>query len=237
MKRCVPTPCIVLILLAQLVLLGRIAAHAQQFDKSEFSRFQSTPLTCAKAGEQCPPWLPCCPGLMCVVGGNRMYCEGVGPPPPPTINTLPSPSDGAIHLPYGFTFTANNGVLPLTWSETGTLAPGLRFAADGLLSGTPSTTGSFPITVEVKDLKGRAATPENFSIQVFLHGFRPTGKMTAVRTSHTATLLDTGRVLVAGGYTSAGGLQTDTSTYASSDTSRSRLQDSRPGWIRCSPFL
>jgi len=30
---------------------------------------------------------------------------------------------------------------------------------------------------------------------------------------------------------------TDTSVYASSDTSRCRLQDSRPGWIRCFPFL
>src|SRR5262249_2532073 len=30
---------------------------------------------------------------------------------------------------------------------------------------------------------------------------------------------------------------TDTSIYASSATSRCRLQDSRPGWIRCSPFL
>src|SRR5258708_21699225 len=29
---------------------------------------------------------------------------------------------------------------------------------------------------------------------------------------------------------------TDTSVYASSDTSRCRLQDSRPEWIRCSPF-
>jgi hypothetical protein len=30
---------------------------------------------------------------------------------------------------------------------------------------------------------------------------------------------------------------TDTSIYASSATSRCRPQDSRPGWIRCSPFL
>ena len=30
---------------------------------------------------------------------------------------------------------------------------------------------------------------------------------------------------------------TDTFVYASSDTSRCRLQDSRPGWIRCFPFL
>src|SRR5215831_5052568 len=30
---------------------------------------------------------------------------------------------------------------------------------------------------------------------------------------------------------------TNTSVYASSDASRCRLQDSRPGWIRYSPFL
>ena len=30
---------------------------------------------------------------------------------------------------------------------------------------------------------------------------------------------------------------TGTSIYASGDTSRCLLQDSRPGWIRCSPFL
>ena len=167
MKRCVPTPCIVLILLAQVILLGGIPAHAQQFDERELSGFQSTPLTCSRAGEQCPPQHPCCPGLICVAEGDRDKCVGNGPPPPPTINTLPSPSDGAVTLPYGFTFTATNGALPLTWSETGTLPPGLAFAADGLLSGTPSTTGSFPITVEVKDFKGRAATPENFSIRYF----------------------------------------------------------------------
>src|SRR5262245_5420705 len=30
---------------------------------------------------------------------------------------------------------------------------------------------------------------------------------------------------------------TGTFIYASNDTSRCRPQDSRPGWIRCSPFL
>src|SRR5262249_37687775 len=30
---------------------------------------------------------------------------------------------------------------------------------------------------------------------------------------------------------------TDTSVYASNGTSRCHLQDSRPGWIRCAPFL
>ena len=69
------------------------------------------------------------------------------PPAPPTINRLPSPSDGAVDLPYGFTLTAHlerDGVLP----------PGLTFTVVGLLSGTPTTTGTFPITVKVKDALG-----------------------------------------------------------------------------------
>jgi hypothetical protein len=137
MKRGVPTPCIVLSLLAQLALLAGIPAHAQQFDENEFSRFQSAPLACQRDGQACYRGHSCCPGLMCQFEGDRAHCVGVGPPPPPTINMLPSPSDGAMDLPYGFIFTANNGALPLTWSETGTLPPGLRLAADGLLSGSP----------------------------------------------------------------------------------------------------
>lgn len=161
--------------LAQVVLLGRISAHAQQLDEREFSRFQNITLSCQKEGQPCYTGHPCSPGLVCSFEGDRAYGRSEGPPPP-TIKTLPSPSDSAMDLPYGFTLTANNGALPLTWSETGTLPPGLKLAGDGLLSGTPSTTGSFPITVEVKAADGRAATPENSSIQVFLHGFRPTGK-------------------------------------------------------------
>ena len=42
---------------------------------------------------------------------------------------------------------------------------------------------------------------------MFLHGFRPTGKITADRSEHTATLLNTGKVLITGGFSSTGGLQ------------------------------
>lgn len=119
------------------------------------------------------------------------------------IVTFPSPPAAAINLPYSFRFTANGGAKPQTWSETNAPPSGLSLSNPdifgGILSGTPTTTGTFPITVMVTDAGGQSATPQDFTILVAPHGFKVTGDLATSRRFHAATLLQDGRVLVTGG--------------------------------------
>ncbi len=76
---------------------------------------------------------------------------------------------GVVNVPYpSVTLAATGGVPPYaTWSiTTGALPTGLTLnAASGLISGTPTASGTFNFTVQVKDTQGYTATA-NLSIIV-----------------------------------------------------------------------
>jgi len=138
---------------------------------------------------------------------SAAYTIAIAPPAPPSVNLTPAPPIGTLNSPYvGFSFTATNGLPPLSWSESGPLPPGMVFDATGLLSGTPTAAGTFPISVKVVDAVGQVSPAASFSIQILTQGFAPIASMGTTRAFHTASLLNNGKVVVIGGANSNGEL-------------------------------
>jgi hypothetical protein len=72
-----------------------------------------------------------------------------------TIKMAISPKSlpaGTVNVPYSQALTAIGGTGSETWTvASGTLPPGLTLSSAGVLSGTPTTAGSFTFTVQVTD--------------------------------------------------------------------------------------
>lgn len=66
-------------------------------------------------------------------------------------STTSSLASAKVGQPYSAQLTAAGGVTPYVWSLTGTLPPGLTLTSSGLISGTPTSTGVFPLTAQVVD--------------------------------------------------------------------------------------
>lgn len=77
------------------------------------------------------------------------------------------PPPGAVGVPYSFQFQATGGLPPLNWSSVALSFLGLSLdAGSGLISGTPTSSGGFNLTVFVVD----SSMPPQSSV-LFLPGF------------------------------------------------------------------
>ncbi|MGK3945616.1 putative Ig domain-containing protein, partial [Streptomyces caeruleatus] len=72
----------------------------------------------------------------------------------PVVSVSPSTAPTAYrNVAYSQTFTASNGNAPYVFSlVSGTLPPGLSFTNAGVLSGTPTTLGSYTFTIKATDV-------------------------------------------------------------------------------------
>jgi len=94
--------------------------------------------------------------------GSRTYSIAVSCP---TLVISTSLSNGTAGTPYSQTITATGGSAPYTFAvASGTLPPGLSLAANGTLSGVPSTTGDFCFSVRVTDASDCPGTTRAYEV-------------------------------------------------------------------------
>jgi hypothetical protein len=85
--------------------------------------------------------------------------------PAPSLSN-PPPPQGWTNTVYSDTLTVSGGQAPYAWTvSSGSLPAGISLSADGVLTGTPTATGTFAFTVQVTDANGQSAT-QNLSVAV-----------------------------------------------------------------------
>ncbi len=91
---------------------------------------------------------------------------GQGTPTTPLVVTLVGPTDGTVNVLYNALLSATGGTPPYTFSLlAGSLPPGVNLLPSGTITGTPTTAGAFPFSVQASDSKG-ATGAGNFTITI-----------------------------------------------------------------------
>ncbi|MGA9472507.1 MAG: Ig domain-containing protein, partial [Terriglobales bacterium] len=93
----------------------------------------------------------------------------------PLIVTTGSLPGGTLSTPYSATLTASGGIAPYTWSiSVGSLPPGLSLnSSTGLISGTPTVTGTSSFTVKVTDSETPTARSATANLSIVISNLPP----------------------------------------------------------------
>ena len=168
------------------------------------------------------------------------YAITISEPGPPTVNNGPPPTatEGSL---YSFQFYASDGLAPLVWTPPTAPMGDLAVSLDGILSGTPSTPGIFPISLTVKDALNQSSPATPFTVRVAMArpeaAFMQSGSMTVARAAHTATLLLDGRVLIADGGMASAELYDPTSQTFTATGSMTIAQSTRSATLLANSTL
>ena len=85
----------------------------------------------------------------------------------PTITvTNPSNTNGTVNVAFSETFTSTGGAPTVIYSTSSTLPTGLTLSSAGVLSGTPTEAGTFPIVVVATDGGGCTGTGPTYNLEI-----------------------------------------------------------------------
>ena len=85
----------------------------------------------------------------------------------PAITVVnPSTATGALSSPFSQTFTQTGGAGTVTFATASALPAGLLLGTNGVLAGTPTATGTFPIIVTATDANGCVGTGTTYTLDI-----------------------------------------------------------------------
>ena len=85
----------------------------------------------------------------------------------PTITvTNPAVTTGTVNVAFSQTFTATGGTAPYTFTTASALPTGLTLSPAGVLSGTPTQGGTFPIVVVAAEASGCSGTGSTYNLVI-----------------------------------------------------------------------
>ncbi len=86
--------------------------------------------------------------------------------PPGTITTAATLPPGTVGAAYSLTLTATGGTPPYVWTAPQSALPaGLSLSSNGVLAGTPTTTGSSSFTIQLTD-SAQLSTTKDFTLVI-----------------------------------------------------------------------